>query len=80
VNGNPAAIRDNPQTGQLMVVFPAGASRMEIKFAQTWDRAVGKEISIGSGVVLVALWQLIVASRKDATEPQEAEVVAAKAA
>ena len=80
MHGNPAAIQDNPQTGQLIAVFPAGASRMEIKFAQTWDRAVGKEISIGSGVLLVALWQLMVASRKDTTEPQEAEVVPAKAA
>jgi hypothetical protein len=80
VNGNPAAIQCNPQTGQLMMVFPTGASRMEIRFAQTWDRAVGKEISIGSGVVLAALWRLIVASRKRATEPHEAEVVPAKAA
>ncbi len=80
VNGKPAALQDNPQTGQIMMVLPAGASRTEIKFAQTWDRAVGAEISIGSGVVLIAFWQLIVVSRKRATEPREVEVVSAKAA
>jgi hypothetical protein len=80
VNGKPAALEDNPQTGQIMMVLPAGASRTEIKFTQTWDRAVGTEISIGSGVVLITLWQLIVVSRKRATEPREAEAVPAKAA
>jgi hypothetical protein len=80
VNGKPAALQDNPQTGQIMMVLPAGASRTEIKFVQTWDRAVGAEISIGSGVVLIALWQLIVLSRKRATEPREMEVIPAKAA
>jgi hypothetical protein len=81
VNGKPAALQDNPQTGQIMMVLPAGASRTEIKFAQTWDRSVGTEISIGSGVVLIALWQLIlVMSRKRASEPREVEAVPAKAA
>jgi hypothetical protein len=80
VNGKPAALQDNPQTGQLMMVLPAGASRTEIRFVQTWDRAVGAEISIGSGVVLIAFWRLIVLSRKRAVEPREAEVVPAKAA
>jgi hypothetical protein len=80
VNGKPAALQDNPQTGQIMLVLPAGASRTEIKFAQTWDRVVGTEISIGSGVVLIALWQLIAVSRKRATEAREVAVVPAKAA
>ena len=80
VNGKPTALQDNPQTGQIMMVLPAGTSRTEIKFVQTWDRAVGAEISIGSGVVLIALWQLIVLSRKRATEPREVEVIPAKAA
>jgi hypothetical protein len=81
VNGKPAALQDNPQTGQIMMVLPAGASRTEIKFAQTWDRSVGTEISIGSGVMLIALWQLIlVMSRKRASEPREVEAVPAKAA
>jgi hypothetical protein len=44
------------------------------------DRAVGAEISIGSDVVLIALGQLIVVSRKRATKPREVEVVSAKAA
>jgi hypothetical protein len=81
VNGKPAALRDNPETGQLMIVLPAGVSRTEIKFTRTWDRAVGTEISIGSGVVLVAVWQLImVVSRKRAKALHEVEVVPAKAA
>jgi hypothetical protein len=80
-NGKPVTLTDNPQTGQIMMVLPAGVSRTEIKFAQTWDRAIGSEISIGSGVVLIALWQLIaIASRKRATEPHEVEAVPAKAA
>ena len=80
VNGSPATTQDNPQTGQLMMLLPAGASRTEIKFAPTWDRTVGKEISLGSGAVLIVLWLWIAASRKHATELQEVEVAAAKAA
>ena len=80
VNGKPAGLEDNPQTGQIMMVLPAGASRTEIKFARTWDRAVGAEISVASGVVLIALWQLILVSRKRATELREVETVPAKAA
>jgi uncharacterized membrane protein len=80
VNGEPAALLDNSETGQIMVVLPAGASRTEIKFAQTWDRAVGAEISIGSGAVLIAFWQLIVAVSRRATEPRDAEAITVKAA
>ena len=81
VNGKLVALQDDPETGQVMLVLPAGASRTEIKFAQTWDRAVGAEISIGSGVALIALWQLIiVVSRKRTTELREVEAVPAKAA
>jgi len=80
VNGKPATLEDNPQTGQIMMVLPAGASRTEIKFTQTWDRTVGAEISIGSGVVLIALGQLIVLSRKRATELRKVEALPAKAA
>jgi hypothetical protein len=79
VNGSPAATQDNPQTGQLMMLLPAGTSRTEIKFAPTWDRTVGKEISAGSGVILIMLWPWIVASRKRALEPRELEVAPAKA-
>ncbi len=81
VNGEPAALQDNSETGQIMMVLPAGESRTEIKFAQTWDRVVGTEISIGSGVVLIALWELIVVvSRRRTTEPREVGAVPAKAA
>jgi hypothetical protein len=81
VNGKPATLEDNPETGQVMVALPAGASRTEIKFTRTWDRAVGAEISTGSAVVLISLWQLItVVSRKRGRQPLEVEVVAVKAA
>jgi hypothetical protein len=81
INGKPVGLRENPETGQITLVLPAGASRTEVKFAQTWDRGVGTEISIGSGVVLIALWQLmVVVSRKRATEPREVVAVPAKAA
>jgi len=80
VNGKPAALQNNPQTGQLTLELPAGASRTEIKFGKTWDRAVGKEISIAGGIALIAIWQLLVLSEKRATESREEEVVAEKAA
>ena len=81
VNGQPATLESNPQTGQVMVVLPAGASRAEIKFARTWDRAVGAEISIASAAALISLWQLLTAlSRRRATEPGKVEVVSVNAA
>jgi hypothetical protein len=82
VNGKPVALQNDPHTGQLMMELPAGTSRTEIKFGQTWDRAVGEGISIGSGsgVALMALWQWIAVRRKRATESREEEVVAAEAA
>jgi len=80
VNGKPAALQNNPQTGQLTLELPAGASRTEIKFGETWDRTVGKEISIAGGIALIAIWQLLVLSEKRATESREEEVVAEKAA
>ena len=79
VNGSPAALQENPQTGQLMVTLPAGSSRTEIKFAQTWDRAIGIGISVGSTAVLIAFWELFAVSRKRATEPSGIEVAPARA-
>jgi hypothetical protein len=63
-----------------MMELLAGASRTEIKFGQTWDRTVGKAISIVSRVALMAFWQLIAVSRKRSMEAREEEVLAAKAA
>lgn len=80
VNGKPAALQNDPHTGQLMMELPAGTSRTEIKFGQTWDRAVGEGVSTGSGVALIAVWQWIAVRRKREVESREEEVVAAQAA
>jgi hypothetical protein len=80
VNSSPATLHEKPQTGQLMVTLPAGASRTEIKFAQTWDRASGIGISVGSTAVLIAFWEFLAVSRKRATEPSDIEVASARAA
>jgi hypothetical protein len=79
VNSRPAALQQNPQTGQLMVTLPAGPSRTEIQFVQTWDQATGIGISAGSTAVLIAFWELLAVSRKRATESSEIEAAPARA-
>lgn len=80
VNGRPAALQQNPQTGQLMLLLPAGASRTEIVFARTWDRTAGIAISIGTSAALISFWQLFALSRKPSVEPPELEIAPAQAA
>jgi hypothetical protein len=80
VNGKPAALQTNAETGQLMVVLPAGPSRTEIKFTRTWDRGAGLAISLGSAAALFAFRQPVARSRKRAAEPPELEVAPARAA
>jgi hypothetical protein len=80
VNGQPAPLQENSQTGQVMVELPAGSSRTEIKFTRTWDRAVGLAISIGSASALIALWGLLAFRRKPSAAPRETQLVPARAA
>jgi hypothetical protein len=80
VNGKAAPLQENPETGQLMLLLPAGTSRTEIKFAQTWDRAAGIGISISSAAVLLVFWEFFAVSRKRSVNPHAAEVVPARAA
>ena len=80
VNGRPAALQHNPETGQLMVLLPAGASRTEIIFARTWDRTAGIAISIVTSAGLISFWQVLVWIRKRSAERSELEVAPAQAA
>jgi hypothetical protein len=80
INATPAALTQNPDTGQLMVWLPAGPSRTEIIFTRTWDRTAGLAISIGTSVALIAFWQFVALSRKRAAAPAELEVAPARAA
>jgi hypothetical protein len=80
VNGVPVPLEHNPETGQFMVTLPAGSSRAEVKFAQTWDRALGIIISVGSTAVLVGVWELLALRRKRVTEPRDIELAPAEAA
>jgi hypothetical protein len=80
VNGRHAVLQENSQTGQLIVLLPAGRSRTEIVFTRTWDRSAGLLISIGCGAALLAYWQFVALRRKRAAEAPELEVVPARAA
>jgi hypothetical protein len=54
VNGAPAQIEEYGDAGQAMVRIPAGRSRIDLRFARTWDRTTG---DIVSTIALVAvLW------------------------
>jgi hypothetical protein len=79
VDGKPVALQENPQTGQLMVLLPAGFSRTEIRFGRTWDRSAGMVISLASGAVLLVFWKLVALNRKRSRESRPVEVAPAHA-
>jgi hypothetical protein len=80
VNGTPVALHQNPQTGQLVLVLPAGMSRAEIIFTRTWDRAAGLAISVASAAALIAFSQVVALSRKRSAALAELELARAQAA
>jgi hypothetical protein len=80
VNGKPLALRENPQTGQLMASLPAGSSRTEISFGRTWDRAIGLLISVASCTILLVFSRFFATRRKRSVESQSVEVAPAEAA
>lgn len=63
VNGKTVALQENQETGQVMVLLPAGSSRTEITFARTWDRTLGIMVSAISCAVLLAFWVLFALKR-----------------
>ena len=46
VNGRAVQTETTPHTGQMIVPISAGANRVEIRFVEGWDRAVGAAISL----------------------------------
>ena len=46
LNGSIIPVRTDPDLGQMLVAVPAGSSRVEIRFARTWDRTAGTIISL----------------------------------
>jgi len=55
LNGNSIAIQTDPELGQMLVPVPAGSSRVEIRFARTWDRTLGNIISLLTIVTCIPL-------------------------
>ena len=55
VNGEPAPASSNPQTGQMLISLPAGASRVQVTFATTPDRLWGDAISAAAAMILAGL-------------------------
>ena len=52
VDGKTARPDSLPQNGQLLVPLSAGAHKIELHFACTWDRTVGAALSIATAVLL----------------------------
>lgn len=46
VNGNITATQTRPLTGQMVIPVLAGMNRVSILFARTWDRTIGRLISL----------------------------------
>jgi hypothetical protein len=55
VNGRPAEAQARPNTSQMLIRLPAGASRVELRFTRTPDRLWGGVIS----ALAAALWLLL---------------------
>ncbi len=55
VNGRAVQAGARESTGQMLVPVEAGANRVQITFARTWDRRVGGWISLVTAL-LVVLW------------------------
>jgi hypothetical protein len=59
VNGRPAVLKGDPQSGQLLLSLPAGPSLTEVRFIRTWDRTAGIAISISAAALLTGLQLLL---------------------
>ena len=57
LNGTPAPIATDSNTGQMLLAVPAGLSKIEIKFARTWDRKLGILVSLTTVLaIFLASW------------------------
>jgi len=57
VNGRVAQAEARDGTGQLLVPVQAGANRVQINFARTWDRTAGFWISMLAALLVMFLWR-----------------------
>jgi hypothetical protein len=55
VNGEPVESESDADSGQMIVPLPAGRSRVEVRFAQTTDRAGGGALSCIAGLLLAGM-------------------------
>jgi hypothetical protein len=73
VDGKAVALQANPQTGQVQLSLPAGASRIDLRFKRTPDRSMGIAISL----VTAGLWgvgEFLLRRRKVGSEEREPEL------
>lgn len=57
IDGQLAAAEPAPITGQIVVHFPPGEHRADLRFKHTWDRALGLAITVIVGLLL-AVWTI----------------------
>ncbi len=55
VNGKPARAESREHTGQMLILLPAGRSRVRVRFVRTADRTAGTLLSAGAGLLLTGL-------------------------
>ncbi|MFZ0957830.1 MAG: 6-pyruvoyl-tetrahydropterin synthase-related protein [Candidatus Sulfotelmatobacter sp.] len=67
VNGRAVQAGARESTGQMLVPVEAGANRVQITFARTWDRRVGGWISLVTAL-LVVLWIVAAKVRRRSAE------------
>jgi hypothetical protein len=79
LNSKPLVPQQNEQTGQLMVLLPAGTSRTEITFGRTWDRSIGIVVSAVSSAALLMFWERLAVNCKGSRQPRAGEVAPAEA-
>lgn len=61
INGRPVKTETLFHTGQMIVPLPAGRDRVQIKFAEDWDRALGGGISL---LALMLVFAIRIKSRR----------------
>jgi hypothetical protein len=80
INGQAVSLRENSETGQLMLLLPAGFSRTEIKFGRTADRSAGILISVVCVAALLGFWKRFAVNRKRSKNSCTLEAAAEQAA
>jgi hypothetical protein len=63
VDGKIAAIVTVPNTGEMLLVLPAGSHQVNINFRGTWDRIAGALISLTFAIAFLVFVVLMRFSR-----------------